>query len=253
MKMKLALILSVIAGFANVIGGFLSTAKKANQKILDNFIAVSSGFILAVTLLDLYPEVIEESANGPLLILVGFVAIFVLDNFFAVHAHKRHEDHDHSMMAASRHGEELEKHSVWAAWVGFMIHTFFDGAAIAARLLVSPVSGVLVFIAVLSHKIPEGFSVSSIFQAAKFSRTKAFLAAASLGLSTVIGAFVVFVSGHSEFSLVFLALATGSFTYITASELIPYVSGTKSRYGVVLFLFGVVLFYVSSHLLSKVL
>ena len=251
--MKLALILSIIAGCANVLGGFLSTAKKANQKALNSFIAVSTGFILAVTILDLYPEVIKELSNGPLLILVGFIAIFILDNFFAVHAHKVHEDHEHGMMGFERQGEELQKHSVWAAWIGFMIHTFFDGAAIAARLLVSPVAGTLVFIAVLSHKIPEGFSMASIFQAARFGRFKSFLAATLLGISTVVGAFIVFVSGHSEFSLVFLALATGSFTYITASELIPYVSGTKSRYGMLLFLSGIVLFYASSKILSQVL
>lgn len=243
----------MIAGFANVLGGFLSTAQKVNQKALNNFIAVSTGFILAVTILDLYPEVNKELPNGSILILLGFVALFILDNFFAVHAHKIHEDHEHSMMGAERQGEELQKHSVWAAWIGFMIHTFFDGAAIAARLLVSPVAGTLVFIAVLSHKIPEGFSMASIFQAAKFGRLKAFLAATLLGLSTVIGAFFVFVSGHSEFSTVFLALATGSFTYITASELIPYVSGTKSRYGVLLFLSGIALFYLSSKILSQVL
>src|SRR3989338_1254397 len=251
--MKLALILSIIAGFANVLGGFLSTAKKVNQNALNNFIAVSTGFILAVTILDLYPEVIKELSNGPLFILLGFIAIFVLDNFFAVHAHKVHEDHEHGMMGLEREGEELQKHSVWAAWIGFMIHTFFDGAAIAARLLVSPVAGTLVFIAVLSHKIPEGFSMASIFQAAQFSRFKSFLAATLLGISTILGAFIVFVSGHSEFSLVFLALATGSFTYITASELIPYVSGTKSRYGMLLFLSGIVLFYASSKILSQVL
>ncbi len=251
--MKLALILSIIAGFANVLGGFLSTAKKVNQRALNNFIAVSTGFILAVTILDLYPEVIRELPHGPLLILVGFIAIFILDNFFAVHAHEAHQDHGHSMMGAERKADELQKHSVWAAWIGFMIHTFFDGAAIAARLLVSPVAGTLVFIAVLSHKIPEGFSMASIFQAAQFNRMKSFLAATLLGLSTVVGAFVVFVSGHSEFSLVFLALATGSFTYITASELIPYVSGTKSRYGVLLFLSGIILFYLSSEILSQYL
>ena len=95
--------------------------------------------------------------------------------------------------------------------------------------------------------------MASIFQAAQFGRFKAFLAATLLGISTILGAFIVFVSGHSEFSLVFLALATGSFTYITASELIPYVSGTKSRYGMLLFLSGIVLFYLSSKILSQVL
>lgn len=250
--MVLAILLSVIAGLADIFGGFLAVFKKVNQKVLSYFIAVSSGFILAITILDLYPEVINELESGPTFILIGFITIFILENFFAVHAHEGGGEHEHSLFSKENKGERLEKHSIWAALVGFLIHTFFDGAAIAARLLISPASGILVFVAVLSHKIPEGFSISSIFQAGNFNRKTSFLAASSLGLSTVIGAVTVFVSGHSEFSLVFLALATGSFTYITASELVPYISGTKDRKGILFFLLGIALFYISTLILEKI-
>ncbi|MDO8638070.1 MAG: hypothetical protein Q7R43_00725, partial [Candidatus Daviesbacteria bacterium] len=69
--------------------------------------------------------------------------------------------------------------------------------------------------------------------------------------ATVLGGMVVFISGQSQFSLVFLALATGTFTYITTSELIPYISGTKDRKGILFFLLGVLLFYLSSVLLNS--
>lgn len=250
--MILALILSIIAGTADLLGGFLSVAKKVNTKILGYFIAISSGFILAVTILDLYPEVIRELDSGPALILVGFVAIFVLDNFFAVHAHEGKGKHEHTMLSGGESGEHLERHSVWAAYVGLLIHTFFDGAAISARILASPAAGILTFVAVLSHKIPEGFSMSSIFQAGKFSRISAFIAAVSLGFSTVLGGIIIFLSGHSEFSLTFLALATGSFTYIAGSELVPLVSSSRDRKGILFFLLGIILFYLTSVLLSSV-
>lgn len=250
--MILALFLAIIAGLADVLGGFLATVKKFDNKILSYFIAISSGFILAVTILDLYPEVIRELDNGPVLILVGFVLIFILDNFFAVHAHEGKEGHEHTMLSAEDQGERLEQHSVWAAYIGLLIHTFFDGAAIAARILVSPAAGILTFIAVLSHKIPEGFSMSSIFQAGKFKRLSAFTASATLGFSTILGAVIIFLSGHSEFSLTFLALATGSFTYIAGSELVPLISSSKDRKGIIFFLLGIVLFYLTSILLSGV-
>lgn len=250
--MLLALFLSIIAGLADVLGGFLATVKKFDNKILGYFIAISSGFILAVTILDLYPEVIRNLDQGPLLILIGFALIFILDNFFAVHAHEGKEGHEHTMLSAEEKGERLERHSVLAAYIGLLIHTFFDGAAISARILVSPAAGILTFIAVLSHKIPEGFSMSSIFQAGKFSRQNSFAAAFSLGLSTIFGAVVVFLVGHSEFSLIFLALATGSFTYIAGSELVPLVSSSKDRKGIMFFLLGIVLFYLTSVLLTGV-
>lgn len=250
--MILALFLSIIAGLADVFGGFLSVAKKVDTKVLNYFIAVSSGFILAVTILDLYPEVIRELDNGPVLILIGFVVIFVLDNFFAVHAHEGKGEHDHTMLSAENKGEHLERHSVLAAYIGLLIHTFFDGAAISARILVSPAAGILTFIAVLSHKVPEGFAVSSILQGGRFSRRDSFAAAFSLGISTILGAVIIFLSGHSEFSLTFLALATGSFTYIAGAELVPMVSESKDRKGILFFLLGIVLFYLTSLLLDSV-
>lgn len=250
--MILALFLSIIAGLADVLGGFLAVARKVDNKILGYFIAISSGFILAVTILDLYPEVIRELNYGPVLILLGFAIIFILDNFFAVHAHEGKEGHEHTMLAAEGQGEHLEKHSVWAAYIGLLIHTFFDGAAISARILASPAAGILTFIAVLSHKVPEGFSMSSIVQAGKFSRQSAFTASATLGLSTILGGVIIFLLGHSEFSLIFLALATGSFTYIAGSELVPLVSSSRDRKGTLFFLLGIMLFYLTSSLLSQV-
>jgi zinc transporter ZupT len=251
--MLTALLLSFIAGFADIFGGFLSVAKKVSQKVLGYFIAVSAGFILAVTFLDIYPEVIKELSFGPLLILIGFILIFTSENLFAVHAHDGEGEHDHTLFGEQCCDDDeslLKRHSVVAAFLGLLIHTFFDGAAIAARLLVSPIGGILVFLAVLSHKVPEGFAMASIFQAGGSKRFRAFLAASSLGLATVVGAAAVYLSGSQEFSLIFLGLAAGSFTYITTSELIPFISGTKDRKGIVFFLLGVALFYLTSELLS---
>lgn len=255
----LALILASVAALANLLGGFLSVAKKVKQSTLRYFIAIAAGFILAVTILDLYPDVIRGLSYGSLLILVGFAAIFVMENFFASHAHDQpghdttHEcEHDHTFLGKQYEQECLAKKSVLVAFAGFLIHTFFDGAAIAARIIVSPAAGILVFIAVLSHKIPEGFSMSSLFQAGKFTRLQAFLAATALGISTIVGAVVIYLTRQAEFSLIFLALATGSFTYIVTSELVPYISGTKDKKGILFFLLGIVLFYVTSLVLDKV-
>ncbi|MCL5260239.1 MAG: ZIP family metal transporter [Gammaproteobacteria bacterium] len=242
----LALLLSFVAGLANLIGGFLSVAKTIKQETLRNFIALSAGFILAVTILDLYPDVIRGLDYGPLLILVGFFAIFVLENFFANFAHHDHCEHDHTFMGKQYEHHRLSKNSVLIAFLGFVIHTFFDGAAISARILVSPAAGILVFLAVLSHKIPEGFSMSALFQAGKFSRTKSFLAATALGVSTILGAIIVYLTKQTEFSLVFLALATGSFTYIVTSELVPYISVTRDKKSILFFLLGIGLFYLTS-------
>ncbi|MDO8498620.1 MAG: ZIP family metal transporter [bacterium] len=248
--MILALFLSLIAGFADVLGGFLSVAKKVDQKTLRYFISTSAGFILAVTILDLYPEVVSGIESGPLLILVGFVAIFMMENLFANTAHEGAHEHEHTLLGRHFEDDVLKEHSVWAAFLGLLIHTFFDGAAISARILASPAAGILVFIAVLSHKVPEGFSMASIFLAGGSARSRSFLAAVTLGFSTIFGALVVYLTQQTQFSLVFLGLAAGSFTYIASSELVPFISGTKDKKGIWFFLLGVVLFYLTSRLLA---
>lgn len=256
--MLFALALAIIAGFADVLGGFLSVAKTVSHNTLNYFIAVSAGFILAVTILDIYPEVVGSLSFGPALILIGFTLIFILENMFATKAHgsassPQVQEHEHTLMGKHFEGDVLQKQAVWAAFLGLMVHTFFDGAAIAARLISSPTGGILVFLAVLSHKTPEGFSMSSIFLAGGQKRTKAFISAAALGLSTVVGALAVYLTRQTEFSMVFLGLAAGSFTYIVTSELVPFITGSKNKKGIWFFLLGILLYTATSKLLSTFL
>ena len=68
-----------------------------------------------------------------------------------------------------------------------MIHTFFDGVSIASAFLVNLRVGLLVFIAIMLHKVPEGFTVASIMLASGRSPKKAAAAALALGAATFAG------------------------------------------------------------------
>src|SRR5207248_8995876 len=73
------------------------------------------------------------------------------------------------------------------ALVGLLLHTFFDGVAIASAFLVRPALGVMVFIAIFLHKLPEGVTVSSLMLAGGRSGGQAIMAAAMLGGATLAG------------------------------------------------------------------
>ena len=62
-----------------------------------------------------------------------------------------------------------------------MIHTFFDGIAITAGFLVSPFLGWIIFIAIFLHKIPEGFTVTSVMLASGLSNRRSWFASVLLG------------------------------------------------------------------------
>ena len=81
------------------------------------------------------------------LLLAGYLVIQLFEHTIAPHFHFGAETHPESFMKPS---------AAYTAIGGLWIHTFFDGVSIAAAFLVSFRVGLLVFIAILLHKMPEG-------------------------------------------------------------------------------------------------
>ena len=119
-------------------------------------------------------------------------------------------------------GEETHRVSASAGVVGaagLSLHTFFDGVAIASGFLVSGRLGLLVFLAVLLHKLPEGVTIASVMLAGGGSRRRALGAAGVLGLATVLG--VLLTEQVAPLARHGLALSAGVTLYVAASNLVP--------------------------------
>jgi ZIP family zinc transporter/zinc and cadmium transporter len=106
--------------------------------------------------------------------------------------------------------------------LGLVIHTFFDGIAIASGFLVSNALGWLIFLAIFLHKIPEGFTVSSVMLASGRSRGTAWFASVILGGATLAGVLTMAVFRHHVSAG--LPLAAGVTIYVAASDLVPEVN-----------------------------
>jgi len=111
----------------------------------------------------------------------------------------------------------------WLAVVGLGVHTLFDGVAIAAGFMVSPTLGGVLFLAVVVHKVPEGFTIASIMLAGGYSRAAAVGAGAALGVLTLAGAVLTGIVAERHVGYA-LALSAGVTIYIAASDLIPEVN-----------------------------
>lgn len=252
----LVLSLAAIAALADFLGGYLTVVKKRlSENTLLYFIALAAGFILAACILDRVPETMKENPRGALFILVGFMVIYLIENLFSTHAHSQVlPDHGHAFVGRERGCEHLISPSAgYAALVGLALHAFFDGVAISAGFLMSRHTGVLMFLAVIFHKIPEGFSISSLMMASGRSRRAGLLSALILGVATFLGAVFTIVtgSGHVGFARALLTLATGTFLYIGASDLIPATNEGKNRLSVLFVLLGIALFMLSVFFLGK--
>jgi zinc transporter ZupT len=114
--------------------------------------------------------------------------------------------------------------------------------------------GFLVFIAILLHKVPEGFTVASIMLASGRSARKAQLASLAIGAATLAGVVCVAALRTKVSSSVAYALpfSAGVTLYVAASDLIPEVNHAEEKNPVVsLVVFGgVALFYALHRLIE---
>src|SRR4029453_18871554 len=166
------LLFGLLAAGANLLGGFVlikSGAHRFGERFLKYLVALGAGFMMAAIFIEIVPETVSiwtknlqgaqaaESVVGAMsLLLAGYLLIQLFEHTIAPHFHFGPETHPESLLRPS---------AAYTAVGGLWIHTFFDGVSIASAFLVDFKVGFLVFIAILLHKMPEGFTVASIMLA----------------------------------------------------------------------------------------
>jgi len=241
------------AAAANLLGGLLVPSRKLGQAALRYLIALGAGFMLAAVFLKIIPETIEQWSGETIVpmiwLLVGYLLIQFVEHTVAPHFHFGEETHEEAM---------LEHHAAMAGVIALMVHTFFDGVSIAVASLVSPQLGVLIFIAILLHKLPEGFTVASMMLAAGRSHRSAITSALLVGLATLVGVALVVVFENTAvysrpLSAHVLPLSAGVTLYVAASDLIPEVNTREGGVRTSAMVFaGVALLYLTEKVLEAI-
>jgi zinc and cadmium transporter len=255
------LFFGLLAAGANLIGGLVlvkSGAHRLGERFLKYLVALGAGFMLAAIFLEILPETIriwsdrlpaEEAAHGVAsamtLLLCGYLLIQLFEHTIAPHFHFGAETH---------HEPFVKPSAAYTAIGGLWIHTFFDGVSIASAFLVNFKVGILVFIAILLHKMPEGFTVASIMLASGRSTKKALIATAAIGAATLAGVLAVALLESRMNNAIGYALpfSAGVTLYVAASDLIPEVNHKEERnptVSIVVFV-GVALFYLLHRLIE---
>jgi len=231
--MWLALGMSLAAAGGNVLGGVFVVHREWPRRVLSFFLALGAGFMLATSLVEIIPEAIRLAGNAALFaVLAGYFLVHFFEHTVAHHFHFGEETHAHEMQA---------RHASVSALAGLSIHTFFDGVAIASGFLVSNWLGTVIFLAVFLHKLPEGFTVSSLLLAGGGTRKTALWGSVILGGATVMG---VLLMGVVKASVSYALPISGGVTlYVAATDLIPEVNRERSPGGMALIFLGVALFF----------
>ena len=229
----------LLAAAGNLLGGWLiARSHKAERSRLKFLLAFGAGFMLAAVILEVIPESLQsgkQNSSIPMIwLLAGYLLIQLVEHTIAPHFHFGEEVHN----------EEMQRHGVAATAVAALaIHAFFDGVTIASGLLTNFRLGLILFIAVLLHKVPEGFTVASIMMSAGRSGKTAIKATSLIAIATFAGIFCVTLVQHV---VVFaLPLSAGATLYIATSDLIPEVNRAGGWRASFFIFIGVAVFYLT--------
>jgi zinc transporter ZupT len=215
------LIISFCAFISTLVGGLVALKLKDKLHLILGF---SAGAVIAVAFFDLMPEAIDiggkyfSTATIPAIVALGFLVYLVLDRVIFLHAHAHDDPEDH--------GEAAHNRGILGAG-SLSFHSFLDGVAIGLAFQVSAAIGAIVTIAVLVHDFSDGINtVNLILKNAAAgdpaSKKRAFKWLLVDAVAPVIGAAstLFFTLPESSLSII-LAVFSGFFLYIGASDLIP--------------------------------
>lgn len=210
------LIIITLATFiSTLLGGLFALRFKDRLHLILGF---SAGAVIGVAFFDLLPEAIELSSQQYDLSFVtsiaalGFIIYMMLDRLVIFHGHA----HEHSEIGNNK------KHRGVLGASSLSLHSFLDGAAIGLAFKVSPAVAAIVAIAVLTHDFSDGINTVNMILKNGGRPRDAFrwlLVDASAPVLGVIST-LFFTVPETGLGLI-LALFTGFFLYIGASDLLP--------------------------------
>ncbi len=235
----------VVAAVAEILGGVLVTSrKKWPRRVQETFLALGAGFILGLVFLKLIPASFATlGEKAALYMLAGFAVLHFFEHAIVGHLHFGEEIHEDVMVS---------KAASVSAFTGLFIHAFFDGLSISVGVQFDAFLGMLIFIAVLLHKFPEGLTIGSIMSSGHYPKKTILYATLGIGLATILGTCTVFLfsSVDAHVTGMAFAFAAGTVLYVGASDLIPEINKSRDRIPPLVVFLGMVLFYLSEKLLE---
>lgn len=215
----LGIVLSALAGAAVALLG------RGSARRLEFFLAASAGVMLGVVGLHMLPEAFEAGPRAAVFVVFGFLFMLIVERFVLPHAmHAPHaaEAHEHCDPA-----DEVEHARADAAgigtFIGLALHTLGDGIALGAAIE-NDEAALLVFLAIVAHKIPSAFALGSILTRAGATRWRVLGASAALGLTVGVGALLFRLIGADAGEAVTpyaVAFSAGSFMHVAVTDLLP--------------------------------
>lgn len=237
-------ILFAIATFISTLaGGFFAIRHRERLHLIMSFTA---GVLIAVCFFDIMPEIFSistenggEPTGALIAIVIGFLAIHILEKFAVIH---------------TSHEEEYATHKHPTVGVinasGLSLHSFLDGVGIGLGFQVSAHAGLIIALAVIAHDFSDGLNTVTLMLSHRNTIRKAVALLALDAIAPVIGALSTFLfTIPRSVLLLYLGFFAGFLLYIGASDLLPEAHSKHSSFKMIgltvmgaLFIFAVTRF-----------
>ncbi len=241
--MELTAFAVAFAAFASAfVGGVVALRAARSVGVI---IAIGAGIRIGAAFFDLIPESIEHLGHSidraMVFTAVGFLAFYAIEKLTALHV-------GHEAAAEMDHGEASHRHIGVIGASGMSVHSFLDGVALAAGLVVGGGLGLVIATVVVVHRFSDGIGVVSFMLATHTSIRETYWWVSIVAIAPVAGvALGLLVPVADEVLGGMLAIFAGFFLYIGAAELLPEAHrNDRSRWIVVATLAGVVAIYLFS-------
>jgi zinc transporter 9 len=221
----LIFVFAVLMFFAVVVFGYIPLSLELSSDHLKQLTAIGAGVLIGSAFLVIIPEGLEsfekdggetqvEFSTMGLVILCGFVLMLLLEIFGLPHA--VHHDEDKDLLGLS-------------ATIGLVAHAAADGLAVGASISSNTETGLIVFIAIMLHKGPAAFGLTSFLKHIKIDDAKSRRYLLLFALSSPIVAILTFFAlKDTSFATddnigIALLFSAGTFIYVATVDVLPEV------------------------------
>jgi zinc and cadmium transporter len=198
----------VIEGMAGLAGGLLP--ERFVSRHAAALVEFAAGALLAAVFLDVLPEAL--ASLGPAALRWTFLSfvLFALLEWGLGHHHPEGAGTPRATLPSMLLAADA-------------LHNIGDGAAIAAAFLADPRTGLVTAVAVIAHEVPQEIGDYALLRASGYTQARALLLLAAVQFTALLGALAVFVGAAfvGQLNGLVLSLASGTFLYIGATDLLP--------------------------------
>jgi ZIP family zinc transporter len=226
-----ALLLSIIAGMATLIGAIIVIIiKKENKKFISASLGFASGIMISVSMLELFSKSNELITNSTNTLLGAIISTICLAFGMFITFLINHFVQDENKAVNNLSNNKLLTTGIVSMLV-IALHNFPEGIATFMSSYGNTALGISITIAIAMHNIPEGITVALPIYLSTNSKKKAFLYTFLSGITEPLGAILAFLILRYFLTDLLLGaifgIVGGIMIYIAVDDLIP----TSRKYG----------------------